>query len=526
MFIVLKLFTPIHQLQNLNSLLGDQDNDNTIGHNSYIRFKRDSNMDSLKKGEKEMKKKPREIIATFKPLFNPRSVALIGVSANSKKMGYHVLRSFLKSGFKGEVYPVNPSYEELFGLKVYPSLDSIPDEVDLVVIAVPQKAVFDVMEDCVRKGVKAAVVISAGFREAEIREGEEHHRRLAEIANKGNIKIIGPNTFGMVNLNANLNASFTPALSLIKKGKIALISQSGGVCHVIMPYAIKEGIGFSKIVGLGNRVNTDFHNVLEYLLHDDETKSIALYVEGIDEPRKLMLAAKEVTPYKPIVAYKAGRFQKANKAAKSHTGSLAGKYELYIAAFKQAGVIIAEDSVELVSIAKALAYQPPAKGDRVAVISLVAGLGMISADVCELKGLKLTDFTEETQKKLMELLPPYTIRTNPVDLGYVANDRELCGEVIKTVFGDENVDALVVNYIYSWSEDFLQLPVRQIIEGHKESGKPVTMCLNFPPGFWDEEKEILEENGIPTFPTPELSAKALAGLVEYGRIKRKFSELL
>ncbi len=472
----------------------------------------------------DMQKEREKILTAFKPLFNPRSVALIGVSANSKKMGYHVLQSFLKSGFEGRMYPVNPSYKELSGVKVYPSLDSVPDEVDLVVIAVPQRAVFGVMEDCIRKGVKAAVVISAGFREAEIEGGEEHHRMLEEIANKGGVRIIGPNTFGMVNLNANLNASFTPALSLIKKGKIALVSQSGGVCHVIMPYAIKEGIGFSKIVGLGNRVNTDFHDILEYLLYDDETQSIALYVEGIDEPKKLMLSAREVTPHKPVVAYKAGRFQRADKAAKSHTGSLAGKYELYVAAFKQSGIIMVEDSIELVSVAKALAFQPPATGNKVAVISLVAGLGMISADVCELKGLKLTEFTEETQKQLFELLPPYTIRTNPVDLGYVANDRDLCGEVIKTVFGDENVDALVVNYIYSWSEDFLQLPVEYIIEGHKKSGKPVTMCLNFPPGSWDEEKEILEKNSIPTFPTPELAAKALNGLVKYGYIKRKFSE--
>jgi acyl-CoA synthetase (NDP forming) len=464
------------------------------------------------------------IVGEFEYLFNPRSVALIGVSANSKKMGYHVLQSFVKSGFKGRVYPVNPGYETLSGLKVYPSLVSIPDEIDLVVVAVPQKAVFEVMEDCVRKGVKAAVVISAGFREAEIEEGEKFHEKLASIAKEGGIRIIGPNTFGMVNLRVNLNASFTPALSLIKKGEIALISQSGGVCHVIMPYAIKEGIGFSKIVGLGNRVNTDFHDMLEYLAFDEESKSVALYVEGIDDPKKLMEAAKSLTPVKPVVAYKVGRFERANKAAKSHTGSIAGRYELYIAAFKQAGIIVANDTVELVSAAKALACQPPVYGSRVAVISLVAGLGMISAEWCELKGLRLAEFTEETKRKLLKLLPPYTIRTNPVDLGYVANDPDLCGEVIKTVFCDGNVDAVVLNYIYSWSEDFLQLPVKSIVEASKETGKPITMCLNYPPGFWDEERNFLEKHGIPTYPTPELAAKSMAALVEYGRIKSGFIE--
>jgi acyl-CoA synthetase (NDP forming) len=464
------------------------------------------------------------IAESFKPLFYPGSVALIGVSSSSKKMGYHVLQSFMSSGFKGRVYPVNPKHRELAGIRTYPSLESIPDKIDLAVIAVPQSAIFDVMEDCAKKGVKGAVVITAGFREAEIEGGEEFHKRLAEIANQAGIRIIGPNTFGMVNLSANLNASFTPALSMIKKGNISLVSQSGGVCHVVMPYAIKEGIGFSKIIGLGNRVNTDFHDILHYLASDDETKSVALYVEGIDAPRKMMEAAKQLAKIKPVVAYKAGKFRKADRAAKSHTGSLAGKYELYTSAFRQYGVIVVEDVLELVSSAKALAFQPPPEGRRVAVISLVAGLGIISADFCEKKGLILTEFSEETQKKLFDLMPPYTIRTNPVDLGYVANDPDLCGEVIRTVLHDENVDAVALNYIYSWSEDFLELPVKHIIEAQKETRKSVTMCLNYPPGFWDEERSTLEKNLIPTFPTPELAAKALAALVEYGYIKEKFQK--
>jgi acyl-CoA synthetase (NDP forming) len=484
-------------------------------------------MDPREKEEIPVKKQKKESLDrfdSFEALFNPKSVALVGVSSNSKKMGYHVLKSFLKSGFRGKVYPVNPSYEDLFGLRVYPSIESIPERIDLVVIAVPTETVLDVMLSCVKKAVKAAVIISAGFREADIEEGERFHRRLAEIAEEGGIKVIGPNTFGMVNLNSDLNASFTPALSMVKKGKIALISQSGGVCHLIVPYAIREGIGFSKIVGLGNRLNVDFHDVLEYLAYDEESKSVALYVEGIDEPKKMVEAAKRLVALKPVVAYKAGRFQHADKAAKSHTGSLAGRYELYISAFRQAGVLVVEDLVDFISVAKALAFQPPAKGRSVAVVSLVAGLGMICSDWCELKGLSLSTFSEETQRKLFELLPPYTIRTNPVDLGYIANDEKLCGEALRTIFDDERVDGVVINYIYSWSEDFLQIPIKDIVRGHEESGKPVTVCLNYPPGIWDEEKRFLEERGIPTFPTPELAAKSMAALYEYGRIRRKLEE--
>jgi acyl-CoA synthetase (NDP forming) len=237
-----------------------------------------------------------------------------------------------------------------------------------------------------------------------------------------------------------------------------------------------------------------------------------------------MEAAKKLVALKPVVAYKAGRFRHADKAAKSHTGSLAGRYELYISAFKQAGVLIAENLVDFVSIAKALAFQPPAKGKSVAVISLVAGLGMICSDWCELEGLSLATFSEETQKKLFELLPPYTIRTNPVDLGYIANDEKLCGEVVRTIFDDERVDCVVINYIYSWSEDFLQIPVRDIVRGHKESGKPVTVCLNYPPDIWDREKKFLEDRDIPTFPTPELAAKCMAALYGYGRIREKLED--
>jgi acyl-CoA synthetase (NDP forming) len=182
---------------------------------------------------------------------------------------------------------------------------------------------------------------------------------------------------------------------------------------------------------------------------------------------------------------------------------------------------VVEDLIELISSAKALAFQKPPEGRNVAVVSLVAGLGMVAADVCEETGLKLVEFTDETKEEIFKLLPPYTIRTNPVDLGFVANDPDVCGEVIKAVFRDENVQGVVLNYIYSWGDDFLKLPIDAIIDAVESSGKPITMCLKYPPGIWDREKEKLEENGVPTFPTPELAARAMAALAEYGEVKRK-----
>ncbi|RLF11719.1 MAG: acetyl-CoA synthetase [Thermoprotei archaeon] len=449
-------------------------------------------------------------------LFYPRSVAVVGASKNTKKMGYHALKSLIEGGFKGPIYPINPGYSSIFGLKAYSSLKDVPGEIDLAIIVVPAKVALEVLEECREAGVKGAVLITAGLREAELEEGPRLQEELRRIAEKSKVKVIGPNTFGMVNLHADLNAGFTPSFSRIKKGVVSLVSQSGGVCHLLMPYILEQGIGMSKIVGLGNRLNVDFADMLEYLAHDEDTRSIALYVEGIDEPRKLMETARRVARVKPIVAFKTGRSRKADAASKSHTGSLAGNYELYKAAFKQSGIVVADGSLELISKADALAHQPPAKGRRVAVISLVAGLGIIAADTCEAKGLELTEFTEETVSKIKKLLPPFTIRTNPVDLGFVANDPEKCGEAIRLVFDDPNVDAVVVNYIFSWSEDFLLLPIEAIISSHRETGKPVTMCLRYPHGVWDVEKESLRKASIPIFPTPELAVEALKALVEYG----------
>jgi len=450
-------------------------------------------------------------------LFYPKSVAVIGATDNSKKMGYHAFKSLLND-YSGKIYPVNPNRKEVLGLRAY-SIDDIPEAPELAILAIPRDHIYESVEKLIAKGTRAFVIITAGFREAEISDGEELHRKLKDLVDRENAVVIGPNTFGMVNVDGKLNASFSPFLSKVKRGGIALVSQSGGVCHLLVPYALREGIGFSKIVGLGNRLNIDFHDILEYLEEDEETKSIALYIEGIENPRKLCSAISRIHRKKPVVAMKSGRFEKANKASKSHTGSIAGNYKIYVSALRQHGAVIADDLVELISCAKALAMQKPLLGSRIAVISLVAGLGMVSADQVEISGLKLSVFTEETKNRLFRILPPYTIRENPVDLGFIANDRELCGEVIRIVAEDKNVDGIVVNYIYSWSEDFLEVPAKEIAEAGGK--KPVTVCLNYPPGYWDDIKDFLEKRGIPVYPTPELAVKSLSALREYGKMLSK-----
>jgi acyl-CoA synthetase (NDP forming) len=462
-----------------------------------------------------------ELKEIWDSFFYPKRVVIIGASSSSKKMGYHALKSLKECDFKGEVFVVNPKYQELLGVRCYPSLEAIPGPIDLAIMVIPSKEVIETLPQCGKKGIRCVLVITSGFSESDLFEGKELQKTLKKVAQQEGIRIIGPNTFGFVNLDGGLNASFTPSFSSLRKGGVSLLSQSGGICHLIMAYAMRENIGLNKIVGLGNRVNTDFWDLLPYLGLDESTKSIALYLEGVEEPRRLMEAIREVVKSKPLVVYKSGKSQKADEAAKSHTGSLAGPYRVYQGALKQCGAILAKDPLELISVAEALSLQNPPRAKRIAVISLVAGLGMVMADLLEENGFELASFSELTQKKLFALMPPYTIRTNPVDLGYIANNKELCGEVIKTVFEDENVDGVILSYIYSWSEDFLELPVEAIIEAMKKTEKPSLMCLDTPPGIWEDERKCLKAAGLPIFTRPDLTVRALSGLWEYGRIRER-----
>lgn len=450
----------------------------------------------------------------FRPLFYPETVAVVGASKNPKKLGYHCLTSLVKGGFKGKIYPINPNLTQVHGFKAYSSVKAVPDEVDLAIIVVPNLLVPSIMKECAEKGVKGIVLITAGFKEAEDDLGSKLQNQVAAIANESKMKVVGPNTFGMTNLHADLNASFTPEFSLVKRGSISLISQSGGLCHLIAPLSLKEGGGFSKIIGLGNRCNLDFADMLEYLEEDPETKVIAMFIEGVDDARRLFEVASRVAKKKPIVAYKAGRFQASDEAARSHTGTLAGRYDLYMAAFKQAGVITVNSTEELLDAAKALSLCPLPKGNRVAVLSAQAGLSMIASDVCEEKGLVMAVFAEKTIERIKELLPPLSIRTNPVDMGPAWYDWEVCREVIQAASTDENVDALVVLAAYASANEPLVQEIAGLL-GASARQKPVLACFPSPRDIWLKEKRELESAGVPVYPTPERASRALASVVKY-----------
>ncbi len=457
---------------------------------------------------------------SFHLLFYPHAVAVIGASGNPLKMGHQCMLSLREGGFPGPLYPIHPLEKEILGNRAYPSLDQVPGQVDLAILAVPASEAIPALRACEKKGVRGAVVITAGFREIESPEGTRLQGEMATVANRGGIKIIGPNTFGMVNVPAHLNASFTPIFSRLKPGRITVVSQSGGVSHLIAYQALDEGVGLAKVVGLGNRCNVEFADLLPFLAGDPETGCIILFIEGLDNPRALLAAVKKVIPQKPVVAMKAGRYAASLEAARSHTGSLAGRYEIYEASLKQAGAIVVREPRELLDVAKILTILQPSSGRNVAVMSFQAGPGILLTDEVIRSGLRMAPFSKETQEALNRYLPPLTIRNNPVDMAFARNEQAF-EETVHLVLGDKEVDALVIFLLHHpfMTPRRIKAP---LLRQKQQSNKPILLCANSPRGLIEDEIEELEANGIPVYSLPDRTIQALRGLIQYGEIlKRK-----
>jgi acetyl-CoA synthetase (ADP-forming) len=450
-------------------------------------------------------------------LFYPRSVAIVGASKNPGKLGYHVMKSLTQGGFEGEMFPINPRETDVFGFQAYPSVLEVPEGVDVAIVALPAQIVPDIFKQCATKGVKGMVLITAGFKEIEDEYGGQLQDEIAELANEAGIPVIGPNTFGMVNLEASLNASFTPEFSDVKRGGISLVSQSGGIAHMMAFLALKERVGFNKIIGVGNRCNLGFAELLEYLMEDEGTQAIVMYIEGTDNPRRLMEVAQKARGKKPIIVYKVGKSHISDKASRFHTGSLAGQYEIYQGAFKQAGILAVDSLEELLDTAKALVSCPFPEGNRVAVLSGQAGPGMAACDVCEEKGLVLSAFSEETQERINKALPPLAMRTNPVDMGPAWYSAEAIREVANSALGDESVDAVVLCIAYASANIGAVEVLADVLKSWGRK-KPVLCCLSSPGEIWGEEILSLEEAGVPNYPSPERAGRALGNLLSYQKL--------
>ena len=455
----------------------------------------------------------------MKALFNPKSVAALGASGNSGKLGFHVMKSLINGGFSKKVVPVNPGSPEVWGLKAYPSLNDYTNSIDLAIVVVPAKLVPGVFTECVEKGVKGIVLITAGFKEIDDPSGANLHEKIAGIVNPAGIPVIGPNTFGMINFHTNLNASFTPEFSLLKKGKIALVSQSGGISHLLGFLAMRANASFSKIIGLGNRLNVDFAEIIDYLIDDSNTNVIMLYMEGIDNPMRFIETVKKHKNKKPIIIYKTGSSEKSDQAAKSHTGSMAGKYEIYEGAFSQAGILVLDSAESLLDTAKAIASSEIPEGPGVAVLSGQAGPGLAACDVCEACGLKIVSFERQTQQSINEFLPPLALRSNPVDMGPAWYNASAQSGIIRAVMNDSNVDAILLLIMFASANADLLVDLSSFLKIFKLK-KPIISCILAPPGTWDDDIHSLEKSGaLVNYPTPEQAARALANIVKYRSIQ-------
>lgn len=462
----------------------------------------------------------RKEMANLERLFSPRTVAVIGASGNPGKLGCHVMKSLTQGGFRGEIIPVNPASGDIMGLKSYPSIRAFSGPIDLAVVVVPAKLVPGVFGECAEKGVRGIVLITAGFKEIEDPVGADLHEEILAIARRAGIPVIGPNTFGMINFAPVINASFTPEFSWIRPGNIALVSQSGGMAHLLGFLAQRGDVGLSKIVGLGNRLNVDFPEMLAYLMDDPHTKVIALYVEGIDRARDLLHAARTCGGRKPLIAYKTGAAGVGDVASRSHTGSMAGRGEIYDGAFSQAGILSVQGSEALLDGARALSLCPLVGGPGIAVLTAQAGPGMAASDLCEREGLRIASFSRRTQEQINACLPPLALRSNPVDMGPAWYDSGAIGKIVKAVMKEERIHGILLLTMFASANVDILKGLAPLLKDWGQR-KPVISCISAPPGIWDAQIRDLEESGaLVNYPTPERAAAAMAMLWHYRKLMR------
>jgi acyl-CoA synthetase (NDP forming) len=469
--------------------------------------------------------------------FNPCSAAIIGATKKVDKAGNVIFKNFAynktRGVFKGEIYPVNPNEESILGFKCYPSITEIPGKLDLIVIVVPAKVVPTIMEDAVVKKVKTAIIITSGFKEIGKMELEQ---QIVATAKKAGIRILGPNCLGVYYQKTGVDTLFLPETKVLTTGDeviatprpligdIAIVTQSGAFGVAALDFLAGRQIGISKFVSFGNKSDVTEAEMMHYLLYDNETKVILLYVEDIKHGRKFIRIAKEVTMKKPIVALKAGRSVAGARAAASHTGAIAGSDKIYDAAFEQTGVIRATDMEEFFDMGKALAMQPPALGNNIGILTDAGGPGIMAVDECESGGLSVNRFSEETLQKFQRLkdegvLPKFAATSNPVDLtGSVTDDMfEVAADLM---FQDPAVHGIILlglHHLPALREKYID-SVAQVSSIYT---KPIVMC-----DIGETEMALytrfrFDKLGIPSFPSPEDAARAMKALVNYGAYLKK-----
>jgi acetyl coenzyme A synthetase (ADP forming)-like protein len=442
-------------------------------------------------------------------IFAPRSVAVIGASPDPTRLGHTVLKNIVTNGYGGQVFPIHPKAESVLGHRAFPSVLAVPEEIELAVIVIPPEHVLPVVDECGRKGVQGLVVITAGFKEVG-GEGRELERKLVELVRHYGMRMVGPNCLGIIDTISNLNASF--AALMPEPGSIAFMSQSGAMCTAILDWSKTQGIGFSRFVSLGNKSDVDEVALLEAWNADAHSKVILAYLEGISDGPGFIRAAREVTRNTPVVAIKSGTTAAGTRAASSHTGSLAGSEAAYAAAFEQSGILRARTMSELFDLALLFAYQPPIKGNRLAIVTNAGGPGIITTDAVERTGMVMAQFTTATHERLGRELPPTANIYNPIDIiGDARSDRYRIG--LDAALKDANVDAVVVLLTPQAQTDLIET-VEVIAELAGQHDKPVV--TSFMGGYsLGPALELLTEHRIPNYTFPERAVESLASAYQH-----------
>ena len=441
-------------------------------------------------------------------LFNPRSIAVVGASDKPDKLG--ALSLLALQDYKGNLYPVNPRLKAIRGARCYPTVGDIGDHVDLAMIALGPQHILPTLTECVDAGVKGAIIFSAGFKELG-GIGEEHQRKVKEVADAGHIAVIGPNCLGAGNCNINLNATFFPHPTPMKGGSVAMVSQSGGVTGLMVYRAADMDLGISK-----------FASMLRYLRGDSETEAICLFVEGTEYGREMTEEMKKTTPEKPVIVFKVGKTPASRDAALSHTGSLAGNADLYSAAIKQAGAIEVPGVSEMIDTAQILTIckHRPA-GRRVAILTHTLGIALVAAQTLELNGITLPLPSADVAEKIQSMLnmPVEVPIKNPIDLlaqGWA--DPRIFAEAFKFILKEEQFDAVMIVFSPNYQEGIGGgVPIDEIITAASEVSKPVVSVLTSPDSRKPPGHEILEASGIPFFSSPQRGAQALANLLKLSK---------
>lgn len=455
----------------------------------------------------------------LEPFFNPKTVAVVGASTRKTSVGGVIFRNFLKPAFKGIAFPVNPRATEVLGVPSYDRVSSIPESVELAIIAVPAGIVPDILLDCAEKGVKAAIIVSGGFKETGS-EGAYLEQQVVDIIKRSGIRVIGPNCVGIYDTNTGVDTTFLPASRMGRPGKgyISFISQSGAFAAAILDMNAQSGLGVSRVISFGNKADVNEIDLIDYLGDDSETRVIVEYLEGLTPSTgsAYLETAKKVTQTKPLIVVKGGRTKQGSAAVASHTGALAGDAKLYDYAFHQAGILSAQDFEDGFEMAKSLAFQPPAKGNRILIVTDAGGAGVMTVDACERLGLQIPEPPEKEKQYLRAAFPGYCSVHNPIDLTG-DTDAERYQLALDTLLGISSYDAAIV--IVMMQVPLLDLDiVDRLVAIVRKYNKPLVTCTAGG-RFTMKGARLLEEAGIPALSTPARAAKAIWALVEYGKIQ-------